>query len=246
MNINNEFNEILNSRMFQNKHGKIYDKPLTILEPSIKLLDNYVTDENYRLKYTIGSINRNEDSSANIAYDKLIVEFKLNTHFTGDSYSNVCIVYDLNSKLPLFKIAAGKTLTTCLNMCVWADTDLYVTDDYKKLENRLVTYLNDLDDKEKEFELFRNTLEDTVLNKTELFKVIGKILYKSGSSVVRNATVNAIDDLQDSKSNYYIAEDNTTLWNIYNAITQQFSNKFSKTFIDVPSTTLELSKIVYS
>lgn len=243
--VNNEFNEVMESRMFQNKHGKIHDKPLTILEPSLKLLDNHVSNNDYRLKYSIGSINRNEDTSANIAYDKLIVEFKLNTHFTGDAYSNICIVYDLNAKVPLYKVAAGKTLTTCLNMCIWADTDLYVTDDYHKIESKIQSYLNNLTIKEKEYELFRDTLENTILPHDKLYKTLGNIIY-NGNNVMRTATIKAAEELQNSKSDYYIADSDTTLWNVYNAITQQFSNKFNKTYIDVPSNVLELSKIVYN
>lgn len=231
--------------MFQNKHGVIYDKPLTILEPSLKLLDTRVSNNDYRLKYSIGSINRNEDNSANIAYDRIIVEFKLNTHFSADAYSNICIVYDLNAKTPLFKVAAGKTLSTCLNMCIWADTDLYVTDDYHKIELKIQSYLNDLDKREQEYELFRDKLEDTILPKNKLYATLGKIIYNADNTL-KAATLKATEELQNSKSDYYIADSDTTLWNVYNAITQQFSNKFSKSYVDVPSNVLELSKIIYN
>jgi hypothetical protein len=244
--INNEFKTVLNSRMFQNNYGKVFDTPLAMLEPSLKSLEDYVTNDNYRLKYTIGSINRNEDSSANVAYDKLIVEFKLNTYVGTDDYSNICVVYNLSTKIPTFKVAAGKTLTTCLNMCVWADTDVYVTDDVTKIGTRINKYLADLADKQEEYDKFRTKLEETILNTDKLQTTIGKIIYNSSDSVLKSAVINASSDLQNSKSPYYIAEADTTLWNVYNSITQQFSDKFEKSFIDVPKHTLGLTKILYN
>jgi len=243
MRINNEFKEVLNSRMFQNSRGKIFDNPSTILNKSLELLDNYVIEDNYRLKTSVGSINRNEDGSPNIAYDKFIVEFKIDTYSNNESYSNICIVYDLTRKNPLFKVAAGKTLVTCLNMCIVADTDLYVTDDYNKISDRIKTYVNMLDNLEKQYETFRDKLENEKLNKLSLYNKIGNIIYNS-KGLLQRATVEAIEDLQDSKSNYYIEHDNTTSWNLYNAITQQLSNKLAKGFADVPTETLTLSKLI--
>lgn len=242
--VNNEFKTILNSRMFQNNYGKVFDTPLNMLEPSLKLLEDYVTNDNYRLKYTVGSVNRNEDNSANTAYDKLIVEFKLNTYVGTDDYSNICIVYNLSTKIPTFKVAAGKTLTTCLNMCIWADTDVFVTDDVAKIGKRIDKYLMDLASKQEAYDNFRTKLEETVLNTDKVHQTLGKVIYNSNDSVLKSAVINAASDLQNSKSPYYIAEADTSLWNVYNSITQQFSDKFEKSFIDVPKHTLKLSQIL--
>ena len=243
--INNELKELLGSRRLETNSGKVCDSPLTILEPSIKIIENYVDESNYRIKSSIGSINRNDNLSANIAYNKVIIEFKLNTTLSSEDYGNVCIVYDLTGKVPIYKTATGRTLKTCLNMCIWADTDLYTTDNHSKIADRIQLYCDTIDKRNKEFEIFRDKLENESLSTNDIYKILGKIIYNSKSSVLRNAVVDASEELQNSKSPYYTIEnENTTLWNVYNAITQQFSNKFNKSYLDVPSHTLELSKIV--
>lgn len=242
--INNEFREVLNSRMYENRAGKIFDNPITILEPCIKLIESYVDNDDYRVKYSVGSINRNEDKTANIAYDKLIVEFKLNTNFGAEDYSNTCIAYDLSNKEPVYKVAVGRTIRTCLNMCIWTDGNLFVTNDYTKLKDKLQLYVNDLNEKEKQFEIFRDSLENRIITLNQTKQLIGKIVYEGKNTNIRAAAVNASDELQNSKSNYYTADNDTTVWNVYNAITQQFSNKFAKGYTDVLSNTLELTKLV--
>ena len=101
MKINNALKEVLNSRMYENARGTVFNSPKEILTPLIDVLTPYVDDDNYRIKNTVGSINRNDDDSANIAYDKLIVEFELNTGGFAAEYSNMCVVFDLSGKMVL-------------------------------------------------------------------------------------------------------------------------------------------------
>jgi len=243
--INNELKELLYSRRFENSSGKVYESPLVVIEPVLKTLENHVSESEYRIKTSIGSINRNDNLSANIAYNKIIIEFKLNTTLSSEDYANICLAYDLTGKVPVYKVATGRTVRTCLNMCIWGDTDIYVTDNYAKINDKIKSYSDIVDKKNKEFEIFKDKLENKELSLNDVYNTLGKILYNAKSSVLRNAVVNATEDLQNSKSPYYTLEnENTNMWNIYNAVTQQFSNKFSKGYIDVPTYTLELSKIV--
>lgn len=242
----NQLKELLNSRVYQNSKGKVFSTPESIFEKPLELLDSYVDDTNYRIRESVGSVNRNSDGTANIAYNKVIIEFKLNTYESTEDYSNICILYDLTGKEGIYKIATGKTVRACLNMCVWADKDLFIHTDYTKLQDKLKSYLDDLDRLEAEYAQFKETLINTKLDKNNTYKVLGKVLYNTNSNTLRTAIVGACDELVNSKSPYYIESDTTNLWNIYNSITQQFSNKFEKNYTDVPSNTLELSKIIYN
>ena len=232
--------------MYQTNNGKVFDTPESILNKHIELLDSYVDDYNYRIKTHVGSVNRNVDNTPNIAYDKVIIEFKLNTFQSTEDCSNMCVVYDLTGKTPIFKLGVGKTVVTCLNMCIWADKDLYTHQDYKKLHDKTSEYLSELQDLEDRYVKFKEKLKNKTLESNQMYKELGKIIYKTNNNVIRQAVLNAADDLQNSKSPYYIQDDNTSLWNVYNAVTQQFSNKLTNGYIDVPSHTLELSKIIYN
>ena len=246
MRVNNTLKELINSRVYQNSSGKVFDSPVEVLSQSIQLLDSYVDDDKYRIKTHVGSVNRNVDNTPNIAYDKVIVEFQLNTFQSTEDYSNMCIVYDLSGKTPVYKIGVGKTIRTCLNMCIWADTDLYTHQDYRKVNDKLSQYLNTLSDIEDSYIKFKDTFENKILDEQQIYKVLGQVIYKTNNATLRQAVTSAADELQNSKSNYFVESDKTTLWNVYNSITQQFSNKFEKGYIDVPSHTLELSKILYN
>jgi hypothetical protein len=240
MKINNALKEVLNSRMYENARGTVFNSPKEILTPLIDMLTPYVDSDNYRIKNTVGSINRNDDDSANIAYDKLIVEFELNIGGFAAEYSNMCVVFDLSGKKALYKVAAGHTIRTCLNMCISSDNDLFVSEDTVKINKRLLQYLDEVHNRDREYLVFKEHLENRELNTDKLHQSLGQIVYNTESKVLRNFVIDSLGEFKNSKSNYYIEGEKTNLWNVYNCITQQMSNKFNKGYLDYPSLTLEL------
>ncbi|HMT01734.1 MAG TPA: hypothetical protein PKD00_00250 [Burkholderiales bacterium] len=239
--VNRELAEILDSRMYENSKGVVFKSPKEILQPFLDKVSPFVDNDNYRIKYSVGSINRNIDGTSNIAYDKLITEFELSVNGNAGEYSNICLAYDLNNKVPIYKVASGYTIRTCLNMCIVSDYDLFVTDDHTKASQKLVSYINELSLKEQAYLSFKNHLENRKIDINQVEKVIGNLIYNIENKYLKSFVLESVDDLKNSKSNYYIENNETTLWNVYNCITQQISNQFNKKYIDYPSLTTALS-----
>jgi hypothetical protein len=109
-----------------------------------------------------------------------------------------------------------------------------------KLIKRLLQYLDEVHNRDREYLVFKEHLENRELNTDKLHQSLGQIVYNTESKVLRNFVIDSLCEFKNSKSNYYIEGEKTNLWNVYNCITQQMSNKFNKGYLDYPSLTLEL------
>lgn len=172
------------------------------------------------------------DGSEDLTFNRVWIQAVLPEKYTIDNHDECYgLIYGLDVKKPVYKIYRGYLNQACTNLCVFNPDWLEVQE---LLPEEKFTYsITNLMEKANDFESKLKQIKNTYLeNDTDSrHKFLGQMIEKallneynnlSGKTKIANSTV--IDAYKsvylDSSSSYYVGDQQTTVFNYYNAFTE--------------------------
>jgi len=159
--------------------------------------------------------------------------------------SDIGILYDLTTAKPIIKAYTGTRVKTCLNQNIFG-ADEVIKNEFSNWKSTLSWATQKLVEEDKKIEkhlALIESMESLEFNNTQTFhEIMGNLIKKSfGSTHGHQLTVSGYKNLTDRKSRYFADIDagkNNTLWNVFNACTEEISQ--SDKFFDDCDKTLSL------
>lgn len=223
--------------------GKDYFKTADYINPFLDRMSKYTDNFTVEVK-TPDQITLTDDGQVmtdDLTFNRVHVEAVLPNEYAFEGHVQVIgMVYGLDVAKPVAKLYSGAERSACTNLCVFSPNGLAVQEiapesaiDYTPIE-RLINRTETIS---KTLKMLENTTfeaSDTNINES-LGRWIRNSMYMSyanGYGKVKVATSMVLDaykDLfEDEDSEYYTGVNNCSMFNIYNAFTQQVTDNMKK------------------
>lgn len=250
--------ELTLEEVLKGKATRIKDKDYfptaAYVEPFIERLSKYTSDFRIQAKLPdqITKTSNGDINYDDITYNRVWVQAVMPESYRFDNHDEVVgMVYGLDCRKPIVKLYRGGLNRACTNLCVFDPSFLHVQEieaekgfDYRCIK-QMMEQTSDL-------KAWLNKLHNTPFDTSyvSINEALGEWIrnsisasYDSGFGKVKIGATNVIDaykDLFEKKdSPYYVGEGNpTSMFNVYNAFTQQITddkrdimNKVEKTLL---------------
>lgn len=193
--------------------------------------------------------NANEDQSINVAYARLKAEVKMD--FNNDIMEKtIGMVIALDTQNPIIKVYSGSRVFACTNLCISNADNVFSANAMQNLESgfAMLDQYRINADKEwtKSLEIW-NTMQSTTMSSVEVEQKLGEMLRKvikggQFKQLGTNPITRAAKYLFGSDGPYRISDNGTTVWNVYNAMTQSITD--TKEIVTAPNKTLIATKLI--
>ncbi len=252
-------NELLKGKATRIKNKDYFETEAYVtpfLDRVSSLTDNFVVkvETPNQITYT----KEGDVDFEDITFNRVWIQGVLPEEYCIDNHDEVIgMVYGLDCRKPIAKFYRGGLNRACTNLCVFNPTFLSVQEmeaeiaiDYRPLDNLI--------NKSSELKNWLTTLNSRVVNcsdvevLTELGKWVDRCIestFNSGiGTPVKLATSVAIDAykllFKKDDSPYYVTEDTTSMFNIYNAFTDVIRKQTDKDIMNPVEKCLLLRKIL--
>ena len=239
--------------------NKEYFETKAYIEPFIDRMSKFTNDFRIRAVFPdqITKTKSGEINMDDITFNRMWIQAVLPGELQfPNHYEAIHLLYALDTKKPVVKIARSAVNAACLNQCVFNPTFINIQslepetcikyniiDELMYQTNDIVSWLNRLSSIEIPY-------EEEILNKRLGFWIRGCMKYYEdlGLGKIKLATstaISAFKDLYDNeKSPYYVnSGESTTLFNVYNAFTDIISHD-KKDITNVLEKTILLKRII--
>lgn len=176
------------------------------------------------------------EGEKNVAYGSVMAKIKLPEDFLIDvpidnpfnkMFGEIGLVYNLTTLKPEMRLYKGKRVSICSNGVIFGASNVssvsLTSNTYRELYETTSRYIdNSLQEVEK-YRLIAEQMHNTNLNKSQIYETLGELLLfcKKQKELGINAISDATTHLITPSSRYAIKSDNTTtLWNMYNSVTE--------------------------
>lgn len=223
-NTTNNIIEVLESKQFC-KNGIPYPSPSELLTPIIDMFNN----ENIT-GFGSHPVTVAENEIELTAYGRagIVKTFDID----GEMNYNIGFIYSLEYSRPFIKVFSGINVKICSNMCIFNSDNLEKIDllsegtqkAYQKVQNFLINQERNCKDA---IEIIKR-MKATQLTYKETQDFFGRLLFNFSKvkNVAGTQTILKASSLLNNKSShYYIADNLTTAWNVYNSLTDDFREK---------------------
>lgn len=247
--------ELENSKVFVSKSETLrFLHPMDYLSPFIDILSPLNPEWNIEVEKDVE--NAETDGTKNVSYGRVAIKAKLPELYGfgvdidslfNDLYSEIGMVYALDTSKPEMKVGNGKRVSVCTNQCIFGTNNLtsilLTSSNREKLYDDTKRYADNLDSEISQYKARIERMHETKLvGKAAINERIGKIFWdsKKTNDLGINIASNMLTLLQDSNTIYTIKDNQTNDWTIYNALTQSLKKS---SIIDEPSKVLFLQNI---
>lgn len=239
-----ELKDVLESKVYLKENSAVsFMSPSTYIQPFLDV----VKDRELHVNVSDSVINANDDNTQNIAYARVNIEAILDSPIPGFQ-SRVGMIYALDIQKPMVRIYSGQRAVACMNLTIFNSEKVFTQDllgNYADAYRKAEEYVEQKQKEIEEFTATYNELTQTLLDREQLNEELGRLLrVASRTRVGTTPIVGAAKLVDDSSSAYYVkAGDTCSRWNLFNAITQNFSNREEKEVMDTPIKVVQLSKL---
>lgn len=248
-------NEVLKGKATKIKDKQFYPTAAYV-EPFLERMQKYTS--NFRINAKLPDQITNVDDTDDITYNRVSIEAILPTEYNFEGHVQVFgMVYGIDTRKPVVKFFKAAERCVCTNLCVFSPEMLEVQElqpetaiNFKPLSriaeqtDDIVSWLNKLtqievDCSEKNVnEMLGMWIRNCMYNS-----------YDSGFGKVKLATSTAIDAykllFENDESPYFVKENqDTNMFNVYNAFTQIITDNRKKEIINNCEKTLLLKDIL--
>lgn len=235
-------NEVLQGKATRIK-GKDYFKTSDYIEPFLDRMSKYTNDFTVQVKMPdqITITDDGEVLTDDLTFNRVNIEAVLPNEYAFEGHVQVVgIVYGLDVAKPVAKLYSGAERSACTNLCVFSPNGLAVQEvapetalDFTPIE-KLMARTESISKTLRM--LSETTFEASQVNINEsLGRWIRNAMnmnYSNGYGKVKIATSMVLDmykDLfEDEESEYYTGVEDCSMFNIYNALTQQITDGWKK------------------
>ena len=229
------------------------------ITPFIERLHNITNDFRIQVKLP-RQITLTKDNSINmedITYNRVWIQAVLPDELTVKNHKQVIgMVYGLDVKQPVYKIYSGGLNMACTNLCVFNPDSLEISDlnpgsamNFKPL-TRMIEETETVSKNLRDMLNipFSSDRQNTSEQLGEWIKRCMSTPYDNGFGVVKLATSVPIEAYKmlysNKKSPYYVGENDTNMFNVYNAFTQCITNSLEKDLLNQCEKTILLRQIL--
>lgn len=232
-----------------------FPSPIELVSPFMEEINTKIGNVSWTFEAEEGSKNANPDelSEENIAYSRVIAKAKLPAEYDllvdddtfNHLWSEIGLVYALDTKKPEMKVYRGKRVSVCTNQCVFgADniTGILLTSSRADIYERAAKYAKSAMEDVEKYRPILETLNGTVYSGSSLNEQIGKMFrYASSNPKLGITTMTGmLKSIQDDKTRYAIKNGAITGWTLYNACTEELKKS---NILDESTKTLLLEKV---
>ncbi len=232
-----------------------YFPTVAYVEPFLERMQKYTNDFRVQVKLP-DQLALEENDTVNI-YNRVVVQAVLPDDLVVDNHSQVVgMVYGIDVRKPVVKFYSGALDNVCTNLCVFSPDQISCTAlepetpiNYKPVNNIMnciedtVTYIQKLNNTE-----FNCSYENTSKKLGDWIKQCMTVSYDNGFGRVKIAATTPIDAykllFEDEDSRYLVKEPTTSMYNIYGAFTQIFTDSMKRDLMNVCEKTLLLKQIL--
>jgi len=225
------------------------------LERMQKLTDDFSIE--VKLPEQITVTKKEDLDFDNITYNRVWIQAILPDDYTVENHAEVIgMVYGIDTRKPIVKFYRGGLNMACTNLCVFSPSMLSVQE-LKPQEAISFNPLDSIMEKAYEIKRFLETLRSISFPRRAdwINEQLGKwirnsmhLKYENGISPVKLGVPNIIDAykllFEDTKSEYFVKDERTDMFNVYNAFTEVISNKDSKDIMNKCEKVLLLKDIL--
>lgn len=249
-----ELNELLRGKATQIKN-KQFLSTAAYVEPFLERMQKYTNEfiVNVKLPDQITNVEDTQD----ITYNRVWIQAVLPDSYDIENHQKVFgMVYGLDVRKPVAKFYRGGLNMACTNLCVFSPDLLDVQElqpesaiNFKPLQkiaelsDNISTWLKRLC--ETEFKCDTQNINESL---GMWIRGCMNNYYDSGFGKVKLATSTAIDAykllFEDEESPYFVENDTTNMFNVYNAFTQVLTDNRSKEIVNNCEKTLLLKDIL--
>jgi hypothetical protein len=234
--------EVLQGKATRIKN-KDYFKTADYLEPFLERMSKYTNNFTVKVKMP-DQITLTEDGSIitdDLTFNRVNVEAILPNEYAFEGHTQVIgMVYGLDVRKPICKLYSGAERSACTNLCVFSPSGLNI----QEIEPETAINFNCIKSLMERTETISRTLQrlnTTTFAATEenINESLGRWIrnamamdFSSGYGKVKIATTSVIDAYKDlfenEESEYWTGDSDCSMYNVYNAFTQQITNGWSK------------------
>jgi hypothetical protein len=224
--------------------SKDYRKTSDYLNPFLDRMSKYTDNFTVKVKMP-DQITLTDDGNVvtdDLTFNRVNIEAILPQEYAFEGHTQVIgMVYGLDVRKPICKLYSGAERSACTNLCVFSPSGLNIQEidadaplDYKPIES----LLNRTETVSKTLRMLSET--EFVNSDININESLGRWIrnardmeYSSGYGKVKIKTTMVIDAYADlfenTDSEYFVNYDEpTTMFNVYNAFTQQITNDWDK------------------
>lgn len=239
--------------------GKDFFKPADYIEPFLDRMSKYTNNFTVKVKMP-DQITFTDDGNLiteDLTFNRVNIEAVLPNDYAFEGHTQVIgMVYGLDVTKPVCKLYSGAERSACTNLCVFSPNGLVIQEiqpmealDYEPIEK----LMNRTENISKTLKMLSHTtFQNNDMNVNEsLGRWIRNAMnmnYSSGYGKVKIATSTVLDaykDLfEDEESDYYTGVNDCSMFNVYNAFTQQITNNWDKDCFTRYEKTLLIGRIL--
>ena len=250
--------EVLQGKATRIKN-KDYFKTADYLEPFIERMSKFTDNFSIKVK-TPDQITLTEDGNIvtdDLTFNRVNIEAILPHEYAFEGHTQVIgMVYGLDVRKPICKLYSGAERSACTNLCVFSPNGLVI----QEIEPETAINYNPIQRLMERTETIGRTLRrlnDTNFEASDINinESLGRWIrnamnmdYSSGYGKVKIATSMVIDAYKDlfvnEDSPYFTGDEDCTLYNVYNAFTQQVTYDLRKDCFTRYEKTLLIGRIL--
>jgi hypothetical protein len=239
--------DVLNSKVYVHEKSQItFGSPKSFIEPFLDKFSNLGVE--FKVGVSERVVNKEADNdNINQAFGRVLIEAKFPQQYCTNEHDTVIgMMYALDIQKPVVKIYSGHNAWACTNLAIFGGRYVHqveILSGYQSVYDKGLEYVDGLTKQLAEFQHIYSRMNETIYEGEDINKIIGKLVREGYKNKQIGVTpiLSAIKDLEDSKSKYAIAGNQTSQWNIYSAITNYITDKVD--ILDKASKTALISNL---
>lgn len=238
--------EQLNDSKVYVKNDMSFMHPKSIIQPFLDSID-FQDDENMVVKVQSPVVNDNLDGTSNIAYPRFALEVSRSLdNSLSETYTNVFgVLAAMDIGKPTVKVYSGFNAKACTNLTVFNAEHVYSQDLLQNFANlwKMVKSYHDMnEEKVEEYKAVHEKLINTFLDNERVNNTLGKALRIANKYGLGTTPVVGAAKLLDNRKSIYYFEKETSLYNVFSAITQGITD--SPEIVTRPDKTVAAARIL--
>ena len=199
--------------------------PQTYLEPIFNELGSNMDFNACTVKLS-HAVSIGENYETKTSYGRAAIEIPLFTNRDDYKLMKLGIVIAVDKKEPIYKVAIGNEIFACTNLTLTGDC-IEVTNDSTSLKTLIKKHIDNVNMYNDLFYEFKHNNSNIILNEAQINEYLGRLIIKAPNNLSEYLIKGFTNAVKNPNSVYYKETENNK-YNLFNAVTQEITNKYNK------------------
>lgn len=222
--MNNNLEIFLNSMRYVVK-DEPQIAPQTYLEPIFSELGDNMDLNACTVKLS-HAVSVGENYETKTSYGRAAIEIPLLSNRDKYKLMKLGIVIAVDKPDPIYKVAIGHEIFSCTNLTLTGDC-IEVTNDSANLATLIKKYMDNVNMYNDLFYEFKHNNSNVILNEAQINEYLGRLIIKAPINLTEYLIKGFSNAVKNPTSVYYKESENNK-YDLFNAVTQEITNKFNK------------------